>query len=231
MRRTDVIQSLLKKQKSPAYLEIGVEHGQNFFLLKAASKTAVDPNFAFSFKEKLRWMYKNPYNLSARYYEMTSDKYFETVGTTQKIDVVFIDGLHTYEQSLKDVLNSLNVLKENGVIVMHDCNPPHKAAAYASTTKEAAATANIPGWTGEWCGDVWKTICYLRSTRKDLQVFVLDTDYGLGIITKKGQAETELLTNTPAQIEAMTYEDFDQDRVKILGLKNKEYFSTFLETL
>lgn len=229
MLRTDVIQALLNAKKKPAYLEIGVEHGQNFFSIKAGSKTAVDPEFAFSFKEKLRWMYKNPSNLNARYYEATSDGYFETSAGSKGMDVVFIDGLHTYQQSLKDVLNSLRILKDNGIIVMHDCNPPHKAAAFPSQTKEGAAKSNIPGWTGEWCGDVWKTICLLRGTRKDLRAFVLDTDYGLGIVTK-GNAD-EYLNLSPEQVDAMTYDDLAIQREKVLGLKPKEYFFEFLKTL
>jgi hypothetical protein len=223
---------LLNIKKKPSYLEIGVEHGQNFFSIKAENKTAVDPQFAFTLKERLRWSYKNLTNLTAKYYEVTSDKYFETVGNLRKMDIVFIDGLHTYEQSLKDALNSLEVLKEGGVIIMHDCNPPHKAAAYPSSTKEEAATANIPGWTGEWCGDVWKTVCYLRSTRKDLNVFVLDTDYGLGIITKREtQKDVDVLPYSPEQIETMTYEDLASDRDRILGLKNKNHLVEFLRAL
>lgn len=229
MLRTDVIQSLLNTMKKPSYLEIGVEHGQNFFLIKAAGKTAVDPHFDFSFIERARWIYKNPSNLTARYFEATSDRYFSGAGGSKKMDVVFIDGLHAYRQSLADVFNALNILTENGVIVMHDCHPPHKAAAHPSQTKEEAAGANIPGWTGEWCGDVWKTICHLRGTRKDLRAFVLDTDYGLGIITR-GDAE-EFLNMSPEQVNALTYDDLARDREKLIGLKHKDYFFEFLKTI
>jgi hypothetical protein len=38
--------------------------------------------------------------------------------------------------------------------------------------------------TGEWIGDVWKTIIHLKSKYKDcLNITVLETDYGLGYIT------------------------------------------------
>ena len=229
MLRTELIQTLLNTKKKPTYLEIGVRTGQNFFPIKAYKKTAVDPQFIFSPKEKFRWMYKNPPNITARYYEMTSDRYFETVGASKKMDLVFIDGLHTYSQSLTDVHNSLKILNENGVIVMHDCNPPHKAAAYPSQSLKEAAMANPSNWTNEWCGDVWKTICFLRSTRRDLRVFVLDTDYGLGIVTK-GNAE-EFLDLSAEQVNAMTYDDLERNREKLLGLKNKDYFFEFLKTV
>ncbi len=226
MFRTDVIQALLNKKKNPAYLEIGVQTGKNFFKIASSNKTAVDPKFTFSVKDRLRWILKNPFNLTAKYYQTTSDNFFETIDMSQKKDVVLIDGLHTYAQSLRDVLNALKILKENGVIVMHDCNPPHKTAAYPSQSIEEAAAANLSSWTNEWCGDVWKTICLLRSTRKDLRVFVLDTDYGLGIITR-GDAE-ESLALSAAQVDAMTYDDLDRNREALLGLKNRDYFFEFL---
>jgi len=74
-------------------------------------------------------MLKNLYNVCAKYHECTSDDYFARKKSTDRLDVVFIDGLCAYGQSLKDVINSLDNLNESGVIVMHDCNPPHEAAA------------------------------------------------------------------------------------------------------
>ena len=226
MIRTEVIQLILNTKKQPSYLEIGVKRGENFFPIKAANKTAVDPSFDISFRMKLKWLYKNPSNLVAHYHEVTSDEYFTGPGAANK-DVVFIDGLHTYEQSLKDVLNSLDILKDGGVIVMHDCNPPHKAAAYPAITKEEAIDANLSGWTGEWCGDVWKTIYLLRGTRMDISAFVLDCDYGLGIV-KKG-SNKEFLNITKDQVDSMTYEDLEKDRERILGLRNENYLFDFLK--
>lgn len=80
---------------------------------------------------------------------MTSDAFFNNIPKIiiQKgIDVVLIDGLHTYEQSLKDVLNTLNYLTNNEIIVMHDCNPPHEPAATpAFSIEEAEKRASLAG--------------------------------------------------------------------------------------
>lgn len=229
MIRTEVIQDLLDSKINPSYLEIGVKRGENFFPIKAAKKTAVDPFFDFPFKTRFRWMYKNPSNLTARYYEIPSDDYFTSIGKNRGMDVVFIDGLHTYEQSLKDVRNALEILNKGGVIVMHDCNPPHKAAAYPSTTKEEAVAANMDGWTGEWCGDVWKTICHLRSVQRDVRAFVLDCDYGLGIVTRSDP--DTLLNLTAGQVAEMTYDDLAANRETLIGLKPETYFFDFLKSL
>jgi len=162
MSRIDIIQNIINKKKAAKYLEIGVKRGNCFLLIRAKKKYAVDPTFRIPWKLKLKWMTKNPCNIFAKYFEERSDDFFDRKNHTGGYDVVFMDGLHTYKQALMDVDNSLLYLNEKGVIVVHDCSPPHEAAAYPAGSYEHAALSNLPGWTGEWCGDVWKTIVYLR---------------------------------------------------------------------
>jgi len=49
---------------------------------------------------------------------LTSKDFFDTY--TEKVDMVFIDGLHDYSTVLNDTLESLDHLKENGILAMHD---------------------------------------------------------------------------------------------------------------
>lgn len=229
MNRIEVVQTIIYKKKAQKYLEIGVASGNSFFPIKARQKIAVDPKFKFSTKRRMKWIINNLYNLTAKYYASTSDNFFSSISSTDRFDVVFIDGLHTYQQSLRDVTNSLGSLNENGVIVMHDCNPPREAAAYPAESYESAAALKLPGWTGEWCGDVWKTICYLRSRRRDLKIFVLDCDYGLGIVMR-GNPDN-CLNVSEEVLDNMTYEDLSRERKNLLNLKDKSYFFEFLETI
>ena len=89
-----------------------------------------------------------------------------------KFDIVFIDGLHTYDQVKKDILNSVNCLKENGIVLVHDCMPD-------SLSKQA-----VPRYRMIWNGDVWKAIVDLRQ-REDLEIFTCEMDQGIGIIKKE----------------------------------------------
>lgn len=229
MYRTQVIQNILNKKTSPTYLEIGLGSGINFFSIKAKHKIAVDPRFTFSMGNRIHWMFKNANNFHAKYYNETSDCYFANIKKSFQLDVVFIDGLHTYEQSLKDFNNSLDRLKTNGVIVLHDCVPPNEAAAYPAQSYNNAASMNLPGWKGWWSGDVWKTICYLRSTRRDLKIFVLDCDSGLGIITR-GEPDN-YLNLSPEAIDKMTFKEFSQNRIEFLNLRNEDFLFEFLKTI
>lgn len=229
MLRTDVIQDILIKKKADTYLEIGVAKGDNFFPLNAKQKIAVDPRFRFKLRKKLKWLFKNRDNLKAKYHQVGSDDYFENEKLTCPLDVAFIDGLHSYQQSLKDVNNTLKHLKDDGVIIMHDCFPPNEASAHPATSVSDAASMNLPGWTGQWCGDVWKTVCYLRSNRDDLKIFVLDCDCGLGVITKSENEST--LDLTVEDIDKLTYNELVQNKEKYLDLKHESYFFEFLKTL
>ena len=78
-------------------------------------------------------------------------------------------------------------------------------------------------------GDVWKTIVHLRSQRRDLRAFVLDCDFGLGIITR-GQPE-DPLDISPADLQKMDYQDLEKNRQHWLNLKSEDYFHDFVRTL
>ena len=222
MKRTHILQIAINKIQGKSYLEVGVHRGNVFLPIRAMKKVAVDPRFEIPLRKKLTWIRKIPSNLFARYYEVTSDHFFSKIIGKQKFDVIFIDGLHTYRQSLQDVVNALRCLNKQGVIVMHDCNPLSEACAYPGRSPEEVERKEIPGWDGRWSGDVWKTIVYLRSFHSDLEVFVLDMDTGLGII-KIGNND-ELLDLSLEDVEMLTYRDLAEQRAQLLNLKDLEYF-------
>lgn len=226
MTKIDIIQNIINKKQARTYLEIGVHKGHTFLRIRAKHKIAVDPYYLISARKKISWAFKNPCNFLAKYYRLPSDEFFARERFSKGLDVVFVDGLHSYQQALKDVNNSLLHLNENGVIIMDDCNPPNEAAAYPADSLDHAASLNLPGWTGEWCGDVWKTICHLRSFEKDLNVFVLDCDHGIGIITR-GNSDS-LLNFTEEDVNKLAYHDLANRRNELLNLKDANYIHRFL---
>lgn len=219
MDRSEVIQYLINKKHYKRYLEIGVFNGEVFFKIKVRLKFAVDPVFRFVREEKLKRMYMNSSNILARYFAKISDDFFKNdaprLFSKKKIDICFIDGMHEYDFVKNDVLNTLKYLNEDGVIILHDCNPLTAEAEVSYSAWEKR------GFTGEWNGDVWKMILYLRSLRDDVNVFTLDTDQGLGIITK-GRPGT-ILNFTEQQIRELNFIDFDSNRNEWLNLKPESF--------
>ena len=221
MNRLDVIKTLLTQKKLKTYLEIGVENGHNFFRVQSPFKVAVDPAFAFDTLRRIGKTILNPYNLNNRYFEKTSDDFFAqdaaTLFADKPIDLALIDGMHEYQFALRDVENTLQYLTDNGVILMHDCNPQNPDTA-----------GSIDDWKGhDWNGDVWKTILHLRSLHPGINVFVLDCDHGLGVVTK-GRADTTLAFSA-TEIDNLTYADFDKNRATWLNLKPASYFYEYFK--
>jgi len=227
VNRIRAVQKALAMRSNPVYLEIGVSRGQAFQRISADVKFAVDP--AFRLTERTREL-ADAKGRVVQYFETTSDAFFENekaLLVRHPIDVALIDGLHTYEQVLRDVENTVRHLKDDGVIFLHDCNPPFELAGRrADSWDEFMAQQSGPLKIGIWNGDVWKAIVELRSTRPDLLVGVLKCDQGVGFV-RKGSPESTL-PYSPEQVAELTYADLKADRTRLLNLKPPRYLGEFL---
>jgi hypothetical protein len=206
MFRYDIINSLIKKNQFKNYLEIGVRNPSECFdLIHCINKDSVDPGEEFQ---------ENPVK-----YKMTSDEFFNLLDNNNldkssdfKWDVIFIDGLHISTQVIRDILNSLNHLNENGYIILHDCNPP--------SIYFAREDYYVDGKPEAWNGTVWKSIYWLRANRNDLSIEVVDTDWGVGIIKK------ESFQPIPFNNVFFEYNQMDQNRKRDLGLITPNEFES-----
>jgi hypothetical protein len=232
MHRTAFLQRIIERTRARTYVEIGFYEGDNFFGIRAPRKFAVDPQFRIWRKAQLAYMLRDWRRLRDRYYEMPSDAFFASpppLLTSHGIDVALVDGLHTHEQSLKDVLNCLRLLSPKGVIVLHDCNPATAFGALAVQSPSEAARQAPRDWDGMWSGDVWKTVAWLRSRRDDLRVFTLDCDFGLCVVMR-GAPENRLPWSA-AEVAGMTYRDLAANRMTLLNLKPAAFAGEFLAGL
>jgi len=162
MQRFDILNLLSSKYGYEDYLEVGSQYLNNFNRIQVKNKTSVEPYPPEEFKSQIDYL-------------LTSDDYFEQLDKDVKFDLVFIDGLHHWEQVIKDVENSLDHLKEGGSILCHDCLP----------TTEREQLRDDPG--GSWMGDVWKAMFVLMKTRPDLEINIINTDCGCGLIQRGKQ--------------------------------------------
>lgn len=233
MNRIEIINKTIKKLDLKNYLEIGVYKGECFLEIACKNKTAVDPHFLIEKKRKYGHFLFDRKNLNNHYYEMLSDDFFakyESQKNALLFDICFIDGLHTYEQSTKDVLNTLRCLRTGGYIFMHDCSPPNRASAVELKAFEDGSAASIEGWTGEWCGDVWKTIVLSKRIFPDFEIHVFDCDYGVGVIKKNTDRNLKFedIQEDFLAVSNMTYDDLLHNRETMLGLVNPEAFHTII---
>jgi hypothetical protein len=165
---------------------------------------------------------------------MTSDDFFarhaEKVLAKRKIDVALIDGLHTYEQVMKDFDNCFRYLSPNGLILFHDCNPLTREAAEYAHSPEEMLKKFPDAKSAEWNGDVWKAIVHINSLYPDIEILVLDCDYGVGVARRKPGA-AKILNLTAVQIQNLTFDDLERDRVRLLNLKPASYWNEYVKFL
>jgi hypothetical protein len=192
MTRTELINGLIKKYDFKTYLEIGVntqaQPGYNWVGVDIPVKHGVDPNVETTYK-------------------MTSDEFFDNY-ITQKYDIIFIDGLHLFEQVYRDIINSLNNLKDGGIIVVHDCNPVTEITQRRERVSDS------------WHGDVWKSIVKLRIENPNIDICTVDTDEGCGIIRKGTQSLLKITEGTDVE----DYSFLEKNRKEALNLISVDEF-------
>jgi hypothetical protein len=189
MKRTDVINTLIDTYNYKTYLEVGTQDpNSNFNSIKAEHKESIDP-----------------FPRGEVTFVGTSDEYFDSITEDKKFDIIFIDGLHTREQCLRDILNSLNHLTDNGSILVHDCLP---TAEYQTTNEDNGR---------EWTGDVWKSIVDIQ-LKNDVEVCTIDTDWGIGFIRKKVTDKP----NPQLELIDLDWATYESMRNQLLNVKTIE---------
>jgi hypothetical protein len=193
MLRSDVLNYLINKRNLKSYLEIGTRNKQDNFNL-------------INIENKI--CIDPDINAEADFIQ-TSDEFFES--NTRTFDLIFIDGLHKSFQVEKDIRNSLKCLNKDGIIVLHDCNP----TSYEMQIRDVDVI-------GEWTGDVWKAFVKFRIVSGFL-TYVVDTDYGCGVIDTKFTQDQLQIVNLP--YEQMSYFDLEENRKFLLNLLSVEDFT------
>lgn len=174
--RTDIINFCISKRGARRYLEIGVRNpDDNFNRVDCELKSSVDPGVEFE---------SNPVD-----FPMTSDDFFEhwqsKIGVP--FDVIFIDGLHRADQVARDIEHGLAMTTDDGLLILHDCNPPHHEFARERFDGDGIAAQT-------WNGTTWKAV-WAYFFRGEYELRVVDTDWGVGIIDKAKRKAPQPLEN------------------------------------
>lgn len=138
-----------------SYLEIGVRKGATFNRVNVKNKHAVDPKFTFD------------YNLfqseSIKFFEVKSDKFFcDLWKSSIQYDLIFLDGLHVFEQTLRDLLNCLSFVHEESIILIDDTLPTHYAASQKMKSDQSFLRKSGDNIDNSWMGDVYKIVPFVH---------------------------------------------------------------------
>lgn len=148
----DVLKRLHHELRPKLYLEIGVRYGGS--LVQALGRAiAIDP------EPSLRVELPG----GAELFVITSDAFFAAPPAGLEPDFAFIDGMHLFENALRDFINVEKCAADGAVVAIDDVCPNHPAQAERERR------------TRVWTGDVWRLIPALHRYRPDLELTLLDT--------------------------------------------------------
>jgi hypothetical protein len=160
------------------YVEIGVATGATLALARPPTcAIGVDPEPTVTM----------PLRTETHIFTETSDDFFAAQKIAgplagRPVKLAFIDGLHTFEQSLRDFMNLEFHCGPGSAILFHDTVPLDEA----TQQRERVTTF--------WTGDVWKTVLALKHYRPDLDIFTIATQpTGLTVVTNLDPASRVLV--------------------------------------
>lgn len=101
------------------------------------------------------------------FYNVTTDNFFNQ--NKENFDIIFIDADHKFEQVKIDFENSLKILNEFGIIILHDTDPYHKGLL-----------------SDMFCSDSYKIVDYIYDNHKELNVTTLPIhETGMSLVMRK----------------------------------------------
>jgi glycosyltransferase involved in cell wall biosynthesis len=150
------------------YLEIGVFRGRSLSYARPPTRAiAVDPEPAINV----------PLKTETHIFCETSDVFFAErrlvpLLNGQPLALAFIDGLHVFQQSLKDFMHVESLCGPRSVVLIHDTAPLDELTQRPDRQRTF------------YTGDVWKTVLCLKHYRPDLDIFTIATPpTGLTVVT------------------------------------------------
>jgi hypothetical protein len=199
--RSEVINSFISHYENPTYLEIGVSEGETFFSINTRRKVAVDPHFIFDIeKVKLE-------NTHFLLHEVTSDRFFENIDPSDRFNVIYLDGLHTFEQTLRDFTNSINFLAHDGVIIIDDVVPSSYAASLPSQADAFLMKRAINEADNSWMGDTFKVVFFIRAFFPTFALKTINNNHGQAIVWRARRASPAIADFTPGKIDRLEFVD------------------------
>lgn len=187
---SDRINNLAAIFNFKTYLEIGVCTGATFASVRMRHRTGVDPCFRFDVAPQLAipdtWLITGTSNA---FFNALRSNSIERYPSDMKWDLIFIDGLHVFEQALQDFNNSLAYAHDKTIWIFDDTIPsdPYASLRSMDTAYEYRRLAGLKSTA--WQGDVFKCVFALHD---------FFPDFSYATVIDNGNPQTVVWRAAPA---------------------------------
>ncbi len=106
-----------------------------------------------------------------------------------EFDLICVDPYHEFDTSYRDLSVLTSVLSDDGILLCHDCAPETEMSASPQFTQ------------GAWSGTTYAAFVKIASENPAWFFSILDTDTGIGIISKKPEWYLSQAFDQKKQIE------------------------------
>lgn len=189
------------------YLEIGLDRGRTFEAVKAFERWGVDPRPRFPVAAL-------PHRVTV--IAASSDRFFDLLAPDVSFDLVYLDGLHTYEQTYRDLINALGHTAPLGAILVDDVVPSDEVSAIPDQ-EVSLAERRRRGLEGRpWHGDVFRILKILDDHHPELSYSTIvgaDNDQALIWRGVPDSVSSAVSNETLRAYSELTYQDVFADGV------------------
>ena len=215
------INRIAKHVAARSYLEVGVARGLTFNQLAFERKVAVDPAFRFDVAD-----YKKD---GVEFCQETSDRFFSRQDFLRKFDLIFLDGLHTFQQTFRDFCCSQAFAHSWTVWLIDDVIPSDVYSAWPVETE--AYQFRKRGQKGDnraWHGDVFKVVFAIHDFFPTLSyVTLVGSGNPQTIVWRSGRGDFSPLFSGMEAIERLGYFDYLKRERVFNPMTEEEGLGTF----
>ncbi|MDR0239860.1 MAG: class I SAM-dependent methyltransferase [Deltaproteobacteria bacterium] len=219
------INYLVKKYEAYSYLEIGVIAGQRFRAVCTPLKAGVVMPTGNAPADPEPGTY---------YFPMSSDDFFSAFregkeGAARELrqaldppvfDMILIDGMHTFAQSLRDFENSLACAHPDTLFILQGSVPcdPYSALPDQRESLAYRKQAGLPGLS--WHGDVFKTVLAIHDLYPRYSYCTLVSGGSQTLLWQAGESERTTRFSSLEEIDALDYFGMLRNADLMMPIKN-----------
>lgn len=194
------INNLASLNNAKNYLEVGVCKGLTFTEVNIENKDAVDPYFAFDFESQR--------SSDVSFFEVPSDDFFSNFANTdKKYDVIYLDGLHEFNQTFRDFCNTLRFSHEKTIWLIDDTVPNSYFAGLPSQATARKGRDMVADKQNAWMGDVYKVIFAIHDYFPQFNIRTYKT-HGQTVVWQSPNPQFKPVFNSLEAISRMDFIDF-----------------------
>ena len=150
-------------------LEIGVRGGVStaaFLLSRATHVWSVDTDYrcADLYPDNPKWTFIHE--------NSRNDMAVSSKGSPIRVNTLMIDGDHSYEGLLSDLMKYVRLVSSGGLVLVHDVNPLNMCSLTAQQVEQ--------GWPGSYTSRAWNDFLAVKNLWSKSRV--LPGKFGMGVI-------------------------------------------------